>query len=1019
MLITMNCPIRFPVFLIIGLLALSACNGHGGGNDSGTEPEEPRAKAREATSANDLLQGPLARSSEGDYVLENDLLRVIIQKPGRNWFGLATYGGNIIDASAKNADGSYNPDHLEEFIIGVNIENTPNYTDLRIENDGSNGEAAVICVSGPDDLVEVLNASSVIGQFGLDFPPSADDRDLPVEIETCYSLSAGESWVTMDTRVRNQSSTALPIFMLEYLNGSGEVETFQTGVGFGEPLLTAACPVDTYVSCADGQCDQCNYVAFSGDSGAAGVAYGLIHEVPGSSSFSTDGVTAVFLGLSIDQILQGLFDPNYEVPANGELALRRYFAVGDGNASSISDIRNQIFGFVTGELSGTVSSGGTVLSNADVAVFRTLDAAVEPPVLFVVAHSRTDSDGNYSMTLPPGDYEVQAHLEGYLYASDTPAVASIADGQIATQDFDLPAPGMVHVDVTAVDENALSQPVPAKLQLVGFDPSPALRNRGLLGSTGVFGDDTDQLPFGITAAAMIDRSGSSDVIAVEPGDYQVVVSRGPRYSAFRQNITVSSGQTNEVQAEIAQVVNTPNVISADFHVHSIDSLDAEVTRAERVATYLAEGMDFFTPSDHGRYNDFSSTVVEMDVADLIGTAPSSEISPFDYGHFGSWPVTLDTSSLSNGSVDWGRAAAPGEDFPEYGSYNLSPEEIIMSSLADPLANIVQVNHIGSYFGRGGLAIDTGQTPPQHQVDLSTKRLDPSLENAFDDGFQALEVWIGTSGRNGIFNDFLGANAGDWFNLINQGIVRTGVANSDSHERRTTYLSARNLIASAITDPAELSAQAETLAATVAAGKSVGSNAPAVTIQATGTYVGVTSTAGLGIDESTQVAISSGATLNITVTISTPQWAPVDSVDFYVNSQPELTSPPGQAARYGICADYTVSAGDDNWEATEITVVEGLDGATRTDISVSLQVPDITQDSWIIAMVKGSDGVSSPMFPIVPESLDPTSNQTLDDLLDDNLNEGGVPAFAFTNPLFIDVGNNGWTPPGVANASCTP
>ena len=473
-----------------------------------------------------------------------------------------------------------------------------------------------------------------------------------------------------------------------------------------------------------------------------------------------------------------------------------------------------------------------------------------------------------------------------------------------------------------------------------------------------------------------------------------------------------------VQAEIAQVVNTPNVISADFHVHSIDSLDAEVTRAERVATYLAEGMDFFTPSDHGRYNDFSSTVVEMDVADLIGTAPSSEISPFDYGHFGSWPVTLDTSSLSNGSVDWGRAAAPGEDFPEYGSYNLSPEEIIMSSLADPLANIVQVNHIGSYFGRGGLAIDTGQTPPQHQADLSTKRLDPSLENAFDDGFQALEVWIGTSGRNGIFNDFLGANAGDWFNLINQGIVRTGVANSDSHERRTTYLSARNLIASAITDPAELSAQAETLAATVAAGKSVGSNAPAVTIQATGTYVGVTSTAGLGIDESTQVAISSGATLNITVTISTPQWAPVDSVDFYVNSQPELTSPPGQAARYGVCADYTVSAGDDNWEATETTVVEGLDGATRTDISVSLQVPDITQDSWIIAMVKGSDGVSSPMFPIVPESLDPTSNQTLDDLLDDNLGEGGVPAFAFTNPLFIDVSNNGWTPPGVANASCT-
>ena len=30
--------------------------------------------------------------------------------------------------------------------------------------------------------------------------------------------------------------------------------------------------------------------------------------------------------------------------------------------------------------------------------------------------------------------------------------------------------------------------------------------------------------------------------------------------------------------------------------------------------------------------------------------------------------------------------------------------------------------------------------------------------------------------------FLGQNAGDWFNLINQGIVRTGVADSDTHSQ---------------------------------------------------------------------------------------------------------------------------------------------------------------------------------------------------------------------------------------------
>jgi hypothetical protein len=60
-----------------------------------------------------------------------------------------------------------------------------------------------------------------------------------------------------------------------------------------------------------------------------------------------------------------------------------------------------------------------------------------------------------------------------------------------------------------------------------------------------------------------------------------------------------------------------------------------------------------------------------------------------------------------------------------------------------------------------------------------------------------------------------------------------------------------------------------------------------------------------------------------------------------------------------------------------------------------------------------------MFPIVPEDLDEASNTTLADLTDDNLGQDGVPAYAFTNPLFIDIDGDGWTPPGVANAACSP
>ena len=1005
--------------LLASMLLWSCSDSDDTFQPEGPEPPGPSASARLVSGAADLLDGPLARGTEGDYLLENDLFRVVIQKPGRQWFGIGTYGGNIIDVGRVLADGSYTPDHLEEFVTGVNIENTPNYTEVRIENDGSNGEPATICARGPDDLLDYVNASSTIRNLGAAFPESADDRDLPLEIETCYSTVIGQPYVTMDTRLINTSSEALGIWVVEYLNGSGEVEAFQPQLGFGEPLLTPGCPLETEVACAAGSCDQCNYLAYTGHDGASGVSYGLIHEVPGSTSLSTSGVNVLILGETVLNLVTGRAEPNLVIPADGEASLRRYFAVGDGTASSIADIRNQISNIDTGTLSGTVSSAGAAVADASVSVFITESDILDPPTLFMAGHTRTDADGSYTMTLPPGEYEVQVNAEGYEFADEDPAVASIDIGATTTLDFGLPQPGFLEVSVTGSSQvgAAATGPIPAKLQVVGFDPSPPLRNRVLLSTTGVFGDDSDNLAYGITLVHFIDRNGESPRLTLEPGDYQVVVSRGPRYSVYKQNTTITPGQTTSVAAALVQVMDTPGYVYGDFHVHSIDSPDAEVTRAERVATYLAEGVDFFTPSDHDIRVDFTSTLSAMDVTDLIGTTSSAETTPFDYGHMNSWPVTVDPAQIGGGTVDWGRGAAPGEDFPEYGSYVLSPGEIYEAVLADPLNNLVQINHIASHFGASGLAIDTGMTPPQSQVDLTERRMDPNLANAFDDGFQALEVWIGTNGRDGIFEEFLGQNLGDWFNLINQGIVRSGVADSDSHSRRTTYAATRNQIASEVSAPGMLSERAEILAGTVADGKLVGTNAPFVTIAAEGSLGGNATRAGLGIDQSVTLAVDSGSAVTVTVDVTTPDWAAVDAVDFYINNQPERTTAADEAARYGVCPNASVNAGDAAWQQVEV-VVDGLEASgSRMEVQVEYVLENLTEDTWLVAIVHGTDGVSPPMFPIVPEDIDEDSNTTLEELTDDNLGEGGVLAYAFTNPLFIDVNGDGWTPPGVANAPC--
>jgi hypothetical protein len=64
------------------------------------------------------------------------------------------------------------------------------------------------------------------------------------------------------------------------------------------------------------------------------------------------------------------------------------------------------------------------------------------------------------------------------------------------------------------------------------------------------------------------------------------------------------------------------------------------------------------------------------------------------------------------------------------------------------------------------------------------------------------------------------------------------------------------------------------------------------------------------------------------------------------------------------------------------------------------------------MVKGTDGVSRPLFPVLPNNLKTSTNTTLAQLTDGNLGEDGIMALAYTNPLFVDVDGGGWSPPGV-------
>jgi hypothetical protein len=45
------------------------------------------------------------------------------------------------------------------------------------------------------------------------------------------------------------------------------------------------------------------------------------------------------------------------------------------------------------------------------------------------------------------------------------------------------------------------------------------------------------------------------------------------------------------------------------------------------------------------------------------------------------------------------------------------------------------------------------------------------------------------------------------------------------------------------------------------------------------------------------------------------------------------------------------------------------------------------ETWVVVLVRGTDGVSRPLWPLNPLDLPASGNRTLDDLVDGNLGEG--------------------------------
>ncbi|MFQ5351936.1 MAG: hypothetical protein ACE5D3_02555, partial [Candidatus Binatia bacterium] len=899
---------------------------------------------------------------------------------------------------------------------------------------------------------------------------------------------------------------------------AGTVEMFGPGVGYGEPLLRLGAP--GVLAAPQGL----DFLGWRGTREARGVTYGLVfprHIGADDNGKAVDGtfLTGAFVQSGVvawvdGQQLLGVLnspatskpEPPFLVPAGGENILRRWFVVGE-EINDVTRAREDLFGHKVGLVQGIVTSAGQPVDGARVAFIRggrgnrCLSGS---PCADVFSATTTDSGGFYRAYLPADTYEVHFRAPGTPFeggVSSSPKHSiTLKGGKVQLVDVDFPDTGAIRVLIT--DQSG--SPIAGKASIVGFEASPDPLSLdsiiGFIDSIGrYFGyevEEKDNDVFGIRANLFADQTGDTGVHKLEPGDYHLVVSHGPEYDVFDQPITITAGATLTINATVNQVVDTTGFVSIDTHVHMIQSPDSNISVRRRIISMLAEGVDFFAPTDHDSVHDITADLADLGATGLIAVAPSNELTTFVYGHYNMWPLTVDPSSIIGGAYDWGDSSSPpGLGFPSDGEYDVLPGTFM--GAFNPATQVIQINHINSsslgFFNnlgldtevvppetsslvyrcvggpRGGLPCDAeicvggssdgidcrpagaattctnnggtcniqpvGRDCPAGSCDDSAAnlssfiRLDPAVANLYSDNYTALEVWIESSRAQ---TDLaLNDNFGDWAGLLNQGLFKTGVADSDTHQRTQVPSGApRTFVASPTDDPTTISPS--TLALNVNAGRAVGSNSLFMRVSLVGDG-GATASHDLA-DPLTVPATGGSASVNIHIESAT--WAEFDTVEIYTNSVPTCESGfnfMGVVDREcDISPAVTLHAGTD-FAVSAVTGVSGSGSRLVADISQPLTV---SADTWVIVVARGTDGVSHPLFPVIPVDLtnlrcvggfnpgDPCEvngdclfgscqslNPTVADLTDSgvsppwNLGEEGVMATAFSNPLFLDFEND--------------
>jgi hypothetical protein len=976
-----------------------------------SDPAPPRARADRISTRAQLIGGPKALGDIGDWLLENDQIRLVIEDkgPGRS---VTLFGGSLLDADLvrPNADGVRGNDQLTELLPGFLLE-VMEPTEILILDDGASGGPARIALRGVGgDLLQsvaVLNA-------GLVFPAS-------LGFEQVYSLAPGRRYVEITTTVTNESAAPHPLPFLDPpelrdlgldIPGLDEIEL---SVPFGTMLLLgheqhafAPGPAgfnvrftieDSYETAAGFPAFPglvSDFVATSGD----GVSYGIavpaepsnyptaFRELYGDQTVKPTSLLLPFVYSSLTGVYSA--QPPPVIGPGESFSYTTYFIVGRGDVASVGDVVYELHGVATGSFAGRVFDAD---SQAPAATSIVVLAESGDDVVTQVA---SDARGAFRCNLPPGRYR-------YLVVDDDrpraePVEFAIAADTITSVRIEV-APS-AHLALVVRDERG--RVVPARATVVGEydaadvgrDPRDFLyslregeRMRGTAfdGRSNLFIEDMILLPAGRGQAA------------IRPGRWEVWVTRGPEYEAARFEIDLAPGTFAAREVQLERAYPTDGWLAGDFHLHSANSPDSTLSLRDRVASLAAEGIEFAAATDHNFVTDYDPSIAAQGLEQFLAAVPGLELTTFEMGHFNGYPLAVDPGRTRGGSFVW-TGKTPDELFAQ-----------LRTDLASPGREaVVQVNHprdgFLGYFNSYHVDPDTGEPgiPPglrgvfapygeefqpeafswdfdaievangKRQELLHTLRVpDPVPPGDYPDGKPVPgDVVVGDDGKAA----FPG-HIEDWFVLLNRGLRPTAMGNSDSHGimfEEPGY--ARSLVEVGAGRDEQGAYAVDDVMAGIRGRRVVITNGPFIEAR-----IGET---GIGGDVT-------GDRVTLSVRVRSPSWAPIDRVTVWVGGQiGAQTQVPAERAT-DFSADFVLAV-----DADSFAVVEASGTQSMFPILTMQEFESLNADAVINALGAGLDlsglAASGPLTP----------DRTIE-----------VTPHALTNPIWIDADGDGtWTPP---------